>query len=228
MECVEELISQTFSEIDTRGLNARIPEFTTQHLLNMVELNIQASSPLNPEPHEDDEEFCVEPEEHYLDSWARCRMPVMVLPPNPAIQESYEFGGLTRRKSSKRQSPNTTKGSKFQETGTSMNINTWKENAKAFLTSCREEDMPTNVPLKQIVDRPTTGEQKMRILMEQNLLKETKLKQEQKLKLETMEQQRKATKMANSTLTYDYEGKIIEVKPSPASNRVEIFGKQLP
>ena len=72
-------------------------------------------------------------------------------------------------------------------------IQAWRESAQAFLREVNEEDMPVPVQLKQIVERPSSGEQKMRALKEQQIIKDRMLQKEFKAKQESIEKEKKTS-----------------------------------
>lgn len=101
-------------------------------------------------------------------------------------------------------------------------IGYWKESALNFLKVIREEDMPVPVQLKQIVERPSTGEQKLRAIKEQQIMKDKLKLIELKMKQESMEKERKIIKTNKGALTYDFEGKTMEVKQTNAQKVISI------
>jgi hypothetical protein len=97
-----------------------------------------------------------------------------------------------------------------------MMVRAWKENAMAFLKEMNEDEMPVPVQLKQIVERPSSGEMKMRAIKEQDLIKEKNRQRENKAKQESIEKEKKLLKANKGNITYDYDGKTLEVKPVQA------------
>lgn len=74
--------------------------------------------------------------------------------------------------------------------------------------------MPVPVQLKQLVERPSTGEQKMRALKEQQLIKDRMKQREERAKQENIEKEKKMQRSNKGAMTYDYDGKTLEVKPN--------------
>lgn len=89
----------------------------------------------------------------------------------------------------------------------------WKDNALAFLMDVNEEEMPVAVPLKQIIERPSTGEQNARAMKERQLIQDKKKAKELRDKQDNIEKERRILKTNKGSLAYDFEGKTIEVKP---------------
>lgn len=101
---------------------------------------------------------------------------------------------------------------------TKRNLQFWTEKAKVFITSAKDDDLPIPVPLKQVIDRPPTAEQKMRSLKEQQMIKEKIKEKEEKVKRDALERERKAIK-AKGPINYDYEGNYFEIRPSKLSDK---------
>ena len=226
---IDLLIKAVISEVDTKGLNDSIPKFTCQNFLNLLELSLQASFFNDPEKPEKDEEQQQEPKPMILDSWARCRATVAYSDPLTLPISRLNTPSLATKQQSKRSIPlSKFRDSNMDDSDAFKSMRAWKNSAKAFLTSCRDEELPAHVPLKQILDRPSTGERKMRTLMEQQLIKEKQKRIDELQKQETMENQRRVNKSKNISLTYDFEGRPIEVKPSQTSHKMDFITHQLP
>lgn len=97
----------------------------------------------------------------------------------------------------------------------------WIRSARKFITAMDAPNMPDLIPLKEIHSRPTTAEQKLRIMKEQQVIREKNMQREAKLRQELMEQNKANAKKHVKTLTYDFEGKSFEVNPSKPQGKTE-------
>lgn len=169
-----------------------------------------------------------------IDTWARSRITVAQpdfpmlsdeaeQPRDPMTQSSLSvLGGnnalprsnTMRTTGSRRLGPGSPgPGSAMIENDPKKQMQAWKESALAFLQHMSEEEMPVPVQLKQIIERPTTGEQKLRALKEQQLIKDRIKQREEKAKLERLEKEKKLIRSNKGTVTYDFDGKPVEIKP---------------
>jgi hypothetical protein len=155
-----------------------------------------------------------------IDTWARSRIGHVgksALFVDDKIKDGNRLGESSEIQSHRlRTQPNE------KDIATEHGIGYWKESAMNFLKVIREEDMPVPVQLKQIIERPSTGEQKMRAIKEQQIMKDRLKLIELKMKQETMEKERKIIKTNKGALTYDFEGKTMEVKQSNAQKVISI------
>lgn len=105
------------------------------------------------------------------------------------------------------------------QSDTQRSLRFWNSKAVEFITICKEEDLPAIVPLKQIIERPTTSEQKMRAIKEQQIFKEKIRQRENRLK-KANEEKRRSVTYNKGPINYDYEGKLLEMKPTKSKEKL--------
>lgn len=110
---------------------------------------------------------------------------------------------------------------------TKRNLEIWIEKAKSFITSAPDDELPALVPLKQVIERPSTVEQKMRAVKEIQAIKEKQKENEERLKREAIDRERKAIK-ARGPINYDYEGGYFEIKPTQAKKKFATLIRAIP
>ena len=89
----------------------------------------------------------------------------------------------------------------------------WRSKAKEFITSYNEQEIPQIVPLKQIIDRPSTVEQKLRSIKDQQIFLEKIRQRDERLK-NVNASKKKSVSFQKGPLNYDFEGKVIEIRPT--------------
>jgi hypothetical protein len=221
---VEEIVKLTENFILERRVKANVPIKVTDDSIPLLDLFVQAGTEGLSDYPETDDEFHHEPVFYdkkvsmVIDSWAKCRVEISKTP-GINLDISFAREEPATNRSFRRSTTNIlrlpTQLEKI-DSNTSFTSDSqrllmfWKNKAKEFITSYKDEDMPEIVPLKQILDRPSTAEQKVRTLKEQQVFKEKQKLKEEQLKKATQEADKKFSKHRGS-LYYDYEGKAFEL-----------------
>ena len=95
----------------------------------------------------------------------------------------------------------------------------WKSKAKEFITSYSEQEIPKIVALKQIIDRPSTAEQNIRSIKEQQMFLEKIRQRDERLK-NMNGSRKKSVGYQKGPLNYDYEGKVIEIRTTKPKEKL--------
>jgi hypothetical protein len=96
------------------------------------------------------------------------------------------------------------------------NLSDWRRGAKAFLTTLADDEQPLAVPLKgPAPERPSSTEEKLRTQVELNYNNQRRKEQEERFKKQELLNQRRMGNTKAGTMTYDFEGRVIAIKPGP-------------
>ena len=223
---VEGLMNTVHQEIENKIMDRLMPSEVHRYFFHSLEDCLQLSFLENDDAHEEDEEESKELKPIPGDSWMRLNIPkvseeylaqsIKVVPlgllqpvENPElVNDVYRESDEEREEMKK---TNTDDG--FYNVG----MNTWKNHAVTFITDFTGLEDPTPVLLITQNERPNSTEQKLRLMQQQQSIRDKQHKEEERIKQENLEKERHIAR-SKGEMTYDYDGKYIEVK-SESKNR---------
>ena len=91
-----------------------------------------------------------------------------------------------------------------------------------------DDPLPNPIPTREIIERPSSTEQKMRAIKKQKTIKEKKKQMEEKKKMEKLKKEKKtALNGIKGEFTFTYEGGLVGVK-KPDMSRANNLQQTVP